>query len=133
MNPPVGFTVDEIDKEKVALSPKKSIKERPPSPKKRPKGGSPCKKSNFTNSSTSPSLPYAPTPTQNRLNCQFVPSGDSISQQCSIYPNSSFGSIPQQDLSVPYFQSPCVVYAPYSVPVAPHYEGRLVSYFCIYL
>lgn len=128
MHPPADFSIDGLNKppqspQKVILSPKKSIKERPPSPKKR----SPSKKSNFINSSTSPSLPYTPPPTQNRVNCHYVPSGDSIPQQYPIYSNS-FGSVPQQDASVPYFQSPCVVYAPYSVPVTPHYEGRLVSY-----
>lgn len=133
MNPPIGFSVEDVAKppqspQKPMLSPKKFIKERPPSPKKRSKS-SPCKKSNLINSSTSPSLPYTPPPTQTRTNFHYLPNGDNIHnvpQQFPVY-TGTFGSVPSQDTTVPLFQPPCIVYAPYSVPAPPHFEGRLVS------
>lgn len=143
MNPPAGFSLPLITSpqspQKHILSPKKSIKERPPSPnKKRNMKMSPSKKpsSSFINSSTSPSLPFTPTPTpppahqsQSRMSCHY---GDGVSQQQQQqqYPvySTSFTSVPQQEAALPYYQPQCVVYAPYSVPVQSHYEGRLVSY-----
>lgn len=105
------------------------IKERPPSPKKRNKS-SPIKKCLVTNSSTSPSLPFTPPPTQNR-NYQYgatsvdnLPSNAPVpSQQYPVYGQNYPPNVPDNSLSI-YPQS-YLVYSPFNVPV--QYDNRIVS------
>lgn len=134
VNPPLGFTAEGVAKPLQSPqkfgSPKKSIKERPPSPKKRTKN-SPNKKSNLINSSTSPSLPFTPPPVQSRTGFHYASNGDNnihnVPQQFPVY-TGTFGALPAQDTSMSLYQPPCIVYAPYSVPVQQQFEGRLVSF-----
>ncbi|KRT80887.1 hypothetical protein AMK59_5476, partial [Oryctes borbonicus] len=122
-NPPM--TKPPPSPQKQHQSPHKVVKERPPSPKKRNKS-SPVKKCSLTNSSTSPSLPFTPPPSQNR-NYQYLASVDNTSnlpvqpQQLSVYGQNYTGSVPDNTVSI-YPQS-YLLYSPFNVPV--QYDSRI--------
>ncbi|RZB54402.1 cAMP-regulated phosphoprotein 21, partial [Asbolus verrucosus] len=131
-NPPPGY----VNASKPPPSPKKSSPQRKDgsaSPKKRSSKYSPNHKSQVTNSSTSPSLPYSPPPLsqmhQQNRGFQFMPGvGENISnmsqQQYPLY-GPGF-SAPTGHEGVPLYQQPCIVYTtPYGVPISPHFEGRM--------
>ncbi|XP_063918685.1 cAMP-regulated phosphoprotein 21 isoform X3 [Zophobas morio] len=124
-NPPPGFV---SNASKPPPSPKKISPQA--SPKKRSSKLSPSHKSHLTNSSTSPSLPYSPplphVPQQRSF--QFVPGmGDGMSMGQQQYPVYGPGyAPPPTHENVQYYQQPCIVYTtPYSVPISPHFEGRM--------
>jgi encore-like protein len=128
-NPPLGLV---NNASKPPPSPKKGSPQNA-SPKKRSAKLSPNHKSHVTNSSTSPSLPYSPplsvVQQQNR-GFQFMPGiGDNMPMAQQQYPVYNPGyPAPSGHEGLPYYQQPCIVYtAPYSMPISPQFEGRMVG------
>lgn len=86
-----------------------------------------------TNSSTSPSLPFTPPPSQNR-NYQYVAPVDNTNnipvqtQQFSVYGQNYPSNVP--DNSVSLYPQSYLVYSPYNVPV--QYDNRIVSIYYYY-
>ncbi|KAK4886028.1 hypothetical protein RN001_002299 [Aquatica leii] len=111
-----------LTKECVTMSPKKQRSRSSPSL---------IKKSNLTNSATSPSLPFTP-PLQHSRSMQMTSSTESVPnlpiQQYhhpSMYGNN-FGNMPAPDTSLQvYHQQPYIVYASYGVPVPPQFDSRI--------
>ncbi|KAK5647275.1 hypothetical protein RI129_002167 [Pyrocoelia pectoralis] len=106
--------------------PPKCSKEYVVSPKKKSRSSpSLNKKTNVTNSATSPSLPFSP-PLQHSRSMQLPSSSESLPnvplQQYPMYGNN-YGSTPDTSLQV--YQPPYIVYASYGVPVPTQFDGRI--------